>query len=195
MFLETNGIKMHVVEEGNGPLVVLCHGFPECWYSWRHQLAALAQGGYRAVAPDLRGYGQTDRPEAVEAYHLLQLVGDIVGLVDSLGAETAAIIGHDFGARLAWNCALLRPDIFYAVGLLSLPYSPRSSTSIKPTQAMKQMAGEQQIYQLYFQEPGKAEAELEADVYTTMLMFLYSASGDAPPEKRWRYLFDRSENF
>ncbi len=193
--VESNGIKMHLAEDGEGPLVVLCHGFPELWYSWRHQLKALAEAGYHAVAPDQRGYGQTDRPEGVEGYNVLQLSGDIVGLVDVLGETAAVIVGHDWGAAIASRCALLRPDVFRAVVLLSVPYRRRSWADVRPTEAMKQMAGEKQFYQLYFQEPGKAEPELEADVRKTMLMSLYSGSGDAPPDKRWRFLFDRSETF
>ncbi|MFQ5740042.1 MAG: alpha/beta fold hydrolase [Acidobacteriota bacterium] len=192
-FVETNGIRMHFAEQGQGPLVVLCHGFPECWYSWRHQLPALAGAGYRTVAPDQRGYGQTDQPEAIEAYDIFQLTGDIVGLVHALGEEQAIIVGHDWGAPVAWYCALLRPDIFHAVVLLSVPYLPRSWKDIRPTDAMKVIAGENHFYQLYFQQPGKAESELEADVRKTMRMFLYSASGDPPPEKRWRFLFSKSE--
>ena len=191
--IETNGIRMHIAEQGEGPLVVLCHGFPECWYSWRHQLPALAEAGYHAVAPDQRGYGQTDRPTPIDAYNIFQLTGDIVGLVQTLGEEQAVIVGHDWGAPVAWHCALLRPDMFPAIALLSVPYVPRSWKDIRPTEAMQRMAGDQQFYQLYFQEPGKAEAELEADVRHTMRMFLYAASGDPPPEKRWRFLFSQSE--
>jgi epoxide hydrolase A/B len=193
--VESNGIKMHLAEDGEGPLVVLCHGFPELWYSWRHQLKALAEAGYHVVAPDQRGYGKTDRPEAVELYDVLQLSGDIVGLVDALGETGAVIVGHDWGSAVAWFCTLLRPDIFRAVVLLSVPYVQRSWADIRPTELMKQIAGEKQFYQLYFQEPGKAERELEADVRKTILTVLYSASGDVPPDKRWRFLFDKSETF
>ncbi len=192
-FIETNGIRMHIAEQGEGPLVVLCHGFPECWYSWRHQLSALSEAGYHTVAPDQRGYGQTDQPEAVEAYDIFQLTGDIAGLVNALCEDKAIIIGHDWGANVASHCALLRPDIFHAIGLLSVPYLPRSQKNVRPTDLMKLMAGENQFYQLYFQEPGKAEAELETDIRKTMLMLLYSASGDPPAEKRWRFLFSKSE--
>ncbi|MDP5018706.1 MAG: alpha/beta hydrolase, partial [Dolichospermum sp.] len=192
-FIETNGIKMHIAEQGQGQLVILCHGFPECWYSWRHQLSALAEAGFHAVAPDQRGYGQTDRPEAIEAYDIFQLVGDIVGLVNALGEEQAFIVGHDWGAVVAWYCALLRPDMFRAITLLSVPYRPRAWEDIRPTEAMKLMAGEQEFYQLYFQEPGKAEAELESDVRTTIRTILYTASGDPPPSKRWRFLYNKSE--
>jgi pimeloyl-ACP methyl ester carboxylesterase len=191
--IRTNGLEVHVAEAGQGPLVVLCHGWPECWYSWRHQLPALAQAGYRAVAPDQRGYGRTGRPEPIEAYDIFQLVGDIVGLVAALGEEQAVVVGHDWGSIVASHCALLRPDIFRAVALLSVPYFQRSASGRPPTDVMRFMAGESHFYQLYFQEPGLAEAELEADVRQTMLSVLYGVSGDALPEKRWRLMFDRSE--
>src|SRR5438477_3620818 len=124
-FVNTNGIRMHYVEAGSGPLVVLCHGFPESWYSWRHQIPALAQAGFHVVAPDLRGYGQTDRPEAVEAYDIFQLTGDIVQLVIGLGETHATIAGHDWGAIVAEYAALFRPDLFRSVALLSVPFIPR----------------------------------------------------------------------
>lgn len=190
--VETNGIRMHIAEQGKGPLVILCHGFPELWYSWRHQLPALAKAGFHAVAPDQRGYGQTDKPAAIEAYNIFQLVGDIVGLVHALGEEKAVIVGHDWGAPVAWHCALLRPDIFRALGLMSVPYGQRSWTSIRPTDGMKKMAGEKEFYQLYLQLPGKAEVELEEDVKKTLTMILYTLSGDSPPEKRGGFLFDKS---
>jgi pimeloyl-ACP methyl ester carboxylesterase len=193
--IEINRIKMHVAEQGEGPLVVLCHGFPELWYSWRHQLTALAEAGYHAVAPDQRGYGHSDRPKAIEGYHVFELTADVVGLVDALGKERAVIVGHDWGAAVAWHCALLRPDVFSAVVLLSVPYLQRSWADPRPTEQMERLAGEGHFYQLYFQEPGKAEAELEADVRKSMRMLLYSASGDPSPEKRWRFLFNKSETF
>ena len=192
-FVETNGIRMHIAEQGEGPLVILCHGFPESWYSWRHQLPALADAGYHAVAPDQRGYGQTDRPEPIEAYHILELTGDMVGLVRALGEQQATIVGHDWGAPVAWHCGLLRADLFRAVGLLSVPYLPRPWEDFRPTEVMRAMVGEKEFYMLYFQSPGKAEAELEADVWKTMRMLLYSASGDAPPKERWRAIFSKSE--
>ncbi|MBW2053425.1 MAG: alpha/beta hydrolase [Deltaproteobacteria bacterium] len=193
--VETNGIKMHIAEQGEGPLVIMCHGFPEFWYSWRHQLPALAKAGFHAVAPDQRGYGQTDRPEPIEAYNILQLVGDIVGLVHALGEERAVIVGHDWGAPVAWNCALLRPDIFHKLILLSVPYSLRSWTHIRPIEGMKRMAGDHQFYIVYFQEPGKIEKEMEENVRETMLKTLYSLSGDPPPEKRWKFLFGKDQKF
>ncbi|MTJ06121.1 alpha/beta fold hydrolase [Anabaena sp. UHCC 0204] len=192
-FIKTNNIQMHIAEQGQGKLVILCHGFPESWYSWRHQLSALAEAGFHVVAPDQRGYGQTDRPAAIEDYNIFELVGDIVGLVNALGEEQAFIVGHDWGAVVAWYCALLRPDIFRSLTLLSVPYKPRTWDNIKPTEAMRLMAGEQEFYQLNFQEPGKAEAELESDIRTNILSILYSASGDPPPAKRWRFLYNKSE--
>ena len=175
--IETNGIRMHIAEQGAGPLVVLCHGFPESWYSWRQQLPALAAAGFHAVAPDMRGYGRTDRPEAIDQYTLLHLVGDMVGLLDALGVESAVIAGHDWGAPVAWHAALLRPDRFRAVIGLSVPFRPRGS--VRPTTVMPQ-TDDAVFYQLYFQTPGVAEAEFERDVHSTFRSLLYSASGDAP---------------
>jgi len=175
--LQSNGIRMHIAEAGAGPLVVLCHGFPESWYSWRHQLRALAAAGFHAVAPDMRGYGRTDCPQAIDQYTLLHLVGDMVGLVDVLGAERAVIAGHDWGAPVAWHAALLRPDLFRGVIGLSVPFRPRGA--VRPTTAMPQ-TDDAVFYQLYFQEPGVAEAEFERDTRVSMRTVLYSASGDAP---------------
>jgi pimeloyl-ACP methyl ester carboxylesterase len=174
--LETNGIRMHVAEAGDGPLVVLCHGFPESWYSWRHQLVALAAAGYHAVAPDMRGYGQTDQPEAIEAYSLLHLVGDVVGLLDALGVATAVVVGHDWGAPVAWHTALMRPDRFRAVIGLSVPFIPRRAS--RPTTTMPR-TDDAIFYQLYFQEPGVAEAELGRDPRETLRRVLFGGSGDA----------------
>jgi pimeloyl-ACP methyl ester carboxylesterase len=185
-FVEANSLRHHVVEQGDEPLVLLCHGFPESWYSWRHQLPALAAAGYHAVAPDMRGYGQTDRPEAIEQYTQLHMVGDMVGLLDALGAETAVIVGHDWGAPVAWNAALLRPDRFRGVAALSVPYSPRGD--VRPTEGLARAAGDTFMYMLYFQTPGVAEAELEKDVRRTLSRMLYSISGDAPRGEGWRVL-------
>src|SRR5437764_3048145 len=149
--IETNAIEMHLAEGGTGPLVVLCHGFPESWYSWGHQLTALAEAGFHAVAPDMRGYGRTDCPEAIDQYTLFHLVGDMVGLLDALGEEQAVIAGHDWGAPVAWNAALLRPDRFRAVIGLSVPYRPRRAAPAPPTTYMPR-AEQGDVYQLYFQE-------------------------------------------
>jgi len=178
-----NGIQVHLAESGadDAPLVLLCHGFPESWYSWRHQLPALAAAGYHAVAPDMRGYGQTDKPDDVRAYTQLHHVGDMVGVLDALSAQTATVVGHDWGAVVAWNAALLRPDRFTAVAALSVPWQPRGP--LPPTQQMKALFGDQWFYFLYFQEPGRAEAELDADPESFLRAFLFSVSGDAPADR------------
>ncbi|HEY0755142.1 MAG TPA: alpha/beta hydrolase [Ktedonobacteraceae bacterium] len=189
-FIEANGLSMHIAEMGSGPLVLLCHGFPELWYSWRYQLPTLAQAGYRAVAPDLRGYGQTAQPADITAYTLLHLVGDLVGLLDVLGERQAILISHDWGSVLAWHAALLRPDRFPALVVMSAPYTPRAPlhgqwSTVAPTQSWKRTFKDQNFYQLYFQEPGVAEAEFASDVRGTMLRFLYGASGDIPEAQSW----------
>jgi pimeloyl-ACP methyl ester carboxylesterase len=194
-FIETNGIRMHIAEAGQGPLVLLCHGFPEFWYSWRHQLTALAEAGFHVVAPDQRGYGQTESPESIEAYNIMQLTGDIIGLVNALKEEQAVIVGHDWGAQVASHCALFRPDLFSAVVLLSVPFLPRYEGDIPPTELMKQLFSDGVFYQVYFQEPGKAEADMELDVRKTMISTMYSSSGSAPPDKQWRYVIGKGRSF
>ncbi len=178
--VSANGIDIHIAEAGEGPLVLLCHGFPELWYSWRHQMPALADAGYRVVAPDQRGYGGTDSPEAVDAYTEFHLVGDMVGLVSALGESRAAIVGHDWGAPVAWSAALWRPDVFGAVAALSVPVSARPPMS--PIDSMTKMFGDRFFYMLYFQDVGVAEHELEHDVRTTMRKMFFGASGDAAPD-------------
>jgi epoxide hydrolase A/B len=179
--VETNGIRMHIAEQGGGPTVLLCHGFPELWYSWRHQLRALAAAGYHVVAPDMRGYGQTDRPEQIEQYTLLHMVGDMVGLLDALGIARAVIAGHDWGANVAWLAAQLRPDRFPAVVGLSVPFRARGPA--RPTSIMPQTE-EAVFYQLYFQEPGVAEAEYDNHVRPVFHAGAIGISGDAPPGGR-----------
>jgi len=179
--VEANGIKIHFVEAGppTGQVILLCHGFPESWYSWRHQLKALADAGYRAVAPDMRGYGRTDRPEAIDQYSIFHLTGDMVGLLDALKVDRAVIVGHDWGATVAWHCALFRPDRFRAVGGLSVPFRPRSPT--RPSISMPK-TDDTIFYQTYFQTPGLAEAEFEQDAKLTFrgFQFLWSGIVDAP---------------
>lgn len=178
-FIESNGIKIHIAEAGTGPLVLLCHGFPESWYSWRHQIKALSEAGYHVVAPDMRGYGQTDRPEAIDQYSLFHLVGDMVGLANAISDRPAVVIGHDWGAPVAWLCALFRPDRFRAVAGLSVPFRPRGPAA--PTSLMPQTESEI-FYQLYFQAEGTAEREFEQDVRKTMRLVLAGrATKDAPP--------------
>ena len=175
--LETNGIRMHGAEQGEGPLVLLCHGFPESWHSWRHQLGALADAGFHAVAPDMRGYGETDAPAEIDQYTQLHHVGDMVGLLDALGESRAVIVGHDWGAPVAWNAALMRPDRFRAVAALSVPFSPRGSHP--PTQLLKAVFQDRFMYMLYFQAPGVAEAELDHDPRATIRRMLCAIGGDA----------------
>lgn len=174
--IESNGICLNIAEEGKGPLVLLCHGFPESWYSWRHQIDALAAAGFRAVAADMRGYGKSDAPDAIDQYTVFHLIGDFVGLLDALDAPTAIIVGHDWGAGIAWQAARLRPDRFRAVACLSVPFRPRSEA--RPTSVMPRTS-DAQFYQLYYQEPGVAEAELERDPRITVRNMLYWASGEA----------------
>jgi len=173
--IETNGIRLNIAAQGEGPVVLLCHGFPESWYSWRHQIGALAAASFHAVAPDMRGYGKSDAPEAIDQYTIFHLVGDMVGLLDALQAPNAVIVGHDWGANVAWQAALMRPDRFRAVAGLSVPFRPRGK--VRPTSAMPRTENAQ-FYQLYFQEPGPAEAELERDPRATIRDMLFGASGD-----------------
>ncbi len=189
-FANVNGIRLHYAEMGTGPCVLLCHGFPESWYSWRHQIRALADAGFHAVAPDMRGYGQTDRPAAVEAYDIFQLTGDLVGLVNALGAEPVVIVGHDWGAWITQAAALFRPDLFRAVALLSVPFLPR--LSISPSAWEQQKYPGKIFYQQIFRSPG-SEKFFEADVRGSILNALYSASGEPPPEQRWKFAVDPNE--
>ncbi|WP_223527781.1 alpha/beta fold hydrolase [Pseudomonas sp. GL-R-19] len=175
--LDINGIRMQVATQGCGPLVLLCHGFPELWYSWRNQLAALATAGYRAVAPDMRGYGGTDAPAEPDAYTMLHLVGDMVALVHALGEQQAVIVGHDWGALVAWSAAMMRPDLFRAVVGMSVPFSPPGRVELLSALASR---GISDFYIQYFQTPGVAEAELERDVESSIRRIYFSGSGDGP---------------
>ena len=174
--VETNGISLNIAEQGEGPLVLMLHGFPESWYSWRHQFSALAEAGYHAVAPDMRGYGDSDKPFEIEAYNQVEVVNDIIGLIPALGYETAVVFGHDWGAPTAWSCALNHPDKVSAVGALSVPFRPRGDSP--PLATLKAIFKDRFFYQLYFQEPGKAEAELEKDPALTIRKFYHMASGE-----------------
>jgi pimeloyl-ACP methyl ester carboxylesterase len=175
--IATNGIQLNIAEQGEGPLVLMLHGFPESWYSWRHQFAPLAAAGYHAVAPDMRGYGKSDRPAAIDAYNQVEVVNDIIGLIPALGYETAIVIGHDWGAPTAWSCALHHTDRVTAVGALSVPFTPRAEHA--PMATMRQMFKDMFFYQLYFQTPGVAEAEFERDIRLALRKFLYLGSGNA----------------
>src|SRR6476646_10132781 len=155
-------VRLQVVEQGEGPVVLLIHGFPETSYAWRHQLPALAAAGYRAVALDVRGYGRSSKPASREDYRMLELVGDAAGLVGALGATTAAVIGHDWGSLIAANAALLEPETFTAVATLSAPYTPRRGP--RPSEIFARAGGDSEFYISYFPRPGRAEAEIEPDV-------------------------------
>ncbi|WP_055694503.1 alpha/beta fold hydrolase [Streptomyces prasinopilosus] len=173
------GGRIHLVERGTGPLVLLVHGFPESWYSWRHQLPVLAAAGYRAVAIDVRGYGRSSKPAAAHAYRMLDLVEDNVAVVRALGEESAVVVGHDWGATVAAYSALLRPEVFRSVGLLSVPYTPRGGP--RPTSVFARMGGDEEFYVSYFQEPGRAEAEIEPDVRGWLAGFYAALSADTMP--------------
>ncbi|MDQ1045146.1 alpha/beta fold hydrolase [Streptomyces sp. V4I2] len=172
--------RVHAAELGEGPLVLLLHGFPESWYSWRHQLPALAAAGYRAVAVDVRGYGRSSRPDAVAAYRMRDLVADNAAVVEALGERSAVVVGHDWGATIAAHSALLRPDVFHAVGLLSVPYTPPGGP--RPSEIFAQLGGgKEEFYVSYFQEPGRAEREIEPDVRGWLAGFYAALSADTMP--------------
>jgi len=174
--VETNGVQLRVTEAGErgAPVVVLAHGFPELAYSWRHQIPALAEAGYHVLAPDQRGYGASSKPAAVDAYTVVELSADIVGLLDDIGAERAVIVGHDFGGVVAWAAPLLHPDRFAGVAGLSVPPVPRPR--VPTTQAFRKLFGDNFFYILYFQEPGPADAELNRDPATTLRKLMGSLS-------------------
>lgn len=196
-YVFANGIRMHYVEQGEGPLVLLCHGWPESWYAWRHQIPALASAGFRVVAPDLRGYGDTEKPLEVEAYDILTLTADLVGLVNALGEEHAILVGHDWGSMLAATASLLRPDMFRALALLSVPYMPRRR--IRPAAQFHTLTQERHFYQDYFQPIGRIEAEVEADMRRALLGILYTgsaASRQHPEHRRKGFItFEKTTRF
>ncbi|MBR0693243.1 alpha/beta fold hydrolase [Bradyrhizobium lablabi] len=167
--ISANGIDLFVREAGQGPLVLLCHGWPELSYSWRHQIAALASGGFHVVAPDMRGFGRTSAPEEIGAYTIFDTVGDMVALVAALGERQAAIVGHDWGAPVAWHAAMFRPDIFTKVAGLSVPPPLRGRG--RPLETLRE-SGVTNFYWQYFQQPGVAEAEFERDIAHTLRLLL-----------------------
>lgn len=175
--VSSNNIRIHLAEAGEGPTVLMIHGFPESWYSWREQLPVLAEQGYHAVAMDVRGYGRSSKPQNVEDYRMMLKVADVVGVVDAIDNGKITIVGHDWGAPIAWNSALLRPDLFSGVAGLSVPYSAGGGT-VRPTELFAMMAGDDDFYINHFQEVGKAEREIEADVRQWILGFYWGAGGD-----------------
>jgi pimeloyl-ACP methyl ester carboxylesterase len=174
--VETNGLNLRVAVSGEGPLVLLIHGWPESWYSWRHQIKALSAAGYRVAAPDVRGYGGSDKPHEIEAYDMASMTADMAGLITALGEDQAVVIGHDWGAPIAWNTALLHPEKVRAVVGLSVPYTgPGPAPFIDLVQ---QVYKDKFFYQIYFQEPGVAEAEFESDIRDALRKTYYWVSGE-----------------
>jgi epoxide hydrolase A/B len=176
--ITTNGVRLRCVVKGDGPLAIMVHGWPESWYSWRHQIEPVRDAGYRVVVPEVRGYGESDAPAAIEAYDMENMIADILGLVDHFGEKQAVLIGHDWGAPIVWNTTALHPERVRAVAALSVPYSPRGN--ISSTALWRQLYSDRFFYQLYFQEPGVAEAEFEADIRTALRKIYFSGSGEAP---------------
>ncbi|XP_072959333.1 epoxide hydrolase 1-like [Typha angustifolia] len=176
--LLVNGINMHIAEKGEGDVVLLIHGFPELWYSWRHQIKSLAARGYRAVAPDLRGFGDSDAPADAEAYTMLHVVGDLVALIDALGQDKVFVVGHDWGAIAAWNLCMFRPDKVKALVTLSVAFMPRNS-HVRPVKTLRAVYGDD-YYVCAFQEPGRMEAEF-AQTKTALLMRKFLTFHDPSP--------------
>lgn len=189
-FAEVNGIRLHYVEEGQGPLVILVHGFPYLWYAWRHQIRALAAAGYRVIAPDLRGYGQTDQPDHVDLYDHTHMVGDLVDLMKTLGETSAVIVGHDVGAGLTNAAALMRPDLFRAVGVLCTP--PATRGPAKPSVVWAGMEKDNLFYQHYFQDT-KADREMASETRKFLLSVMYGVSGSAIGAERCRIFVEKGE--
>ncbi len=183
--IEANGLIHRVAVAGEGPLVMLVHGFPESWYSWRHQIDALAAAGYRAAAPDVRGYGGSGKPHPVEAYDMETITGDMAALAGVLSPDApAVIVGHDWGAPIAWTSALLHPGRFRAVAGLSVPHLPPGQMATLDLYHQLFTDQGKFFYQVYFQDEGGPEAELEADPAATIRRFCYAVSGDCP-EGTW----------
>ena len=180
--IDCGKVRLRTVIEGEGPLCVLVHGWPESWYSWRHQIAPLVAAGYRVAVPDVRGYGGSDRPEAIEAYDMISLTDDVVGLIDALGEKQAILIGHDWGAPIVWVTSIRYPERVRAVVGLSVPHLGRPDRPV--TEIFRELYKDRFFYQLYFQEPGVAEQELEADPAASIRKIYYSASGDLSEEDR-----------
>jgi pimeloyl-ACP methyl ester carboxylesterase len=178
--IETSGIRLRTVVEGNGPLVILLHGWPQCWYLWRHQIAPLAEAGFQVAVPDQRGYGGSDKPAEIEAYNILELTSDVVGIADALGHEQFIVVGHDWGAPVAWHTALLHPQRVRAVAGLSVPYTRWKARTL----TQQEFYGDNFWYMVYFQQPGVAEAELEADIRKSLRTIYFTVSGDIPVEMR-----------
>jgi pimeloyl-ACP methyl ester carboxylesterase len=174
--IETNGVHLNTVVEGQGPLVILLHGWPQCWYLWRHQIEPLVKAGFQVAVPNQRGYNGGDAPEEIEAYDILHLTGDVVGIADALGHETFIVVGHDWGAPVAWNTALLYEERVNAVVGMSIPYFRYPIGAL----TKQENFGDNFWYMAYFQKPGIAEAEFETDIRCSLRKIYYSASASAP---------------
>ncbi len=184
--IDTGEVTLRCAIEGHGPLAIMVHGFPESWYSWRHQLAPVAAAGFTACAIDVRGYGGSDKPLAVEAYAMERLVGDLVGLTKALSPDgQAVLIGHDWGAPIVWNSTLARPGVFRAVAALSVPFAGVPSRPFTEVFREHFTSKGRFFYQEYFQAEGVAEAEAEADPRAFVRRMMVSISGDAPEGNPW----------
>jgi pimeloyl-ACP methyl ester carboxylesterase len=183
--LKNGAIELNVAVAGDGPLILCVHGFPELWYSWRHQLAHFSQLGYKVAAIDVRGYGRSSKPHDIAAYSIRNLASDVAATIDQLGRGSAILLGHDWGATIAWNTALIYPDKVAAVAGLSMPYRARGPVSF--LDMAKAMYKDRFLYQIYFQKEGVAEAELEADIPTALRKVYYALSGSAPPNSWLQY--------
>jgi pimeloyl-ACP methyl ester carboxylesterase len=179
--IQTNGIALRAVVEGQGPLVVFVHGWPESWYSYRHQLDPVKEQGFRIAAIDVRGYGGSDKPAAIESYDMKTMVADVVGVIDALGGAPAILVGHDWGAPIVWTTSILFPTKVRAVVGMSIPYLGRPRRPV--TEMFRAYFQERFFYQLYFQEPGVAEREFEADIAASLRKIYYSASGEISDEE------------
>ena len=193
-FVELNGIRLHYVEEGEGPLVILLHGFPFLWYLWRHQIRALAAAGYRVVAPDQRGYGQSAQPTELVDYDVTRIVGDVVGLVKELGEDDAVVIGQDWGTAIAYFSAVMRPDLFRGIFMMTSP--PDAWAPVRPSQLRVKMTqyADLNFYQEYLTRPTTA-GELQADIRNVLKGLYYSTSGSCSDEERWRWVWHKDEAF
>ena len=189
-FATVNGIRLHYVEEGQGPLVLLLHGYPFLWYLWRHQVKALAAAGYRVVAPDQRGYGQTDCPQDIDSYDITHLVGDIVGLMKALDTKPAVLVGQDWGSPVVYHAALMRPDLVRGVLMMCSPPSARGA--VRPSDGMKRLPHDLIFYQSYLAQP-EAATEIMRDLRRFLLGVFYSTSGHCPAEKQWRSIWTSPE--
>lgn len=199
-YVDTNGITVHVASLGEGPLVVFCHGFPDSWYAWRHQLQAVAEAGYQAVALDMRGYGETTSPLDPQLFTLAHNIGDVIGVIHALGHKTATVVGHDWGGPVAWYSALMRPDIVTAVAVLSTPYRKPGGAlpdGLSTNDLLRRQADGRDLYRLYFLTPDVPESEHDANPRDTILGYLYTFSGnivaDGIADQIWDGFFPKGE--